>query len=290
MITISAPAKINLTLEVLGQRADGYHEVRSVIQTISLCDSLSFEPADGLEFKSDSADWVAEKSLVSKAAMLLQPTGRHSRGAIVGVKKLIPLLAGLGGDSSDAAATLRGLNQLWGLGLTREQLVPLARQLGSDVAFFLYGGTALVEGRGEIVTPLPPLLHRWVVVAVPPLPRQPGKTRQLYESLRPGHYTDGRITQKLMAEIRAGREFSTSLLFNTFENVALAHFSGLDVSRRHMVKMGATNVLLAGSGPALFTLLEDKAQAEALCSRLKEPGREPYLTETLPALGQSQVN
>jgi 4-diphosphocytidyl-2-C-methyl-D-erythritol kinase len=287
MITISAPAKINLTLEVLGKWADGYHEIRSVIQTISLCDTLTFEPADGLEFKSDSAEWVAGKSLVSKAAMLLQPTGRHSRGAIVGVKKLIPLLAGLGGDSSDAAATLQGLNQLWGLTLTREQLVPLARQLGSDVAFFLYGGTALVEGRGEIVTPLPPLLHRWVVVAVPPVPRQPGKTRQLYESLEPGHYTDGQITQKLVAEIRAGREFSTSLLFNTFENVALAHFSGLDVSRRHMVKMGATNVLLAGSGPALFTLLEDKAQAKALCSRLKEPGLEPYLAEILPALGQS---
>ena len=290
MITVSAPAKINLTLEVLGKRADGYHEIRSVIQTISLCDTLTFESADSLEFKSDSAEWVAEKSLVSKAAMLLQPTGRHSRGAIVGVKKLIPLLAGLGGDSSDATATLRGLNQLWGLSLTREQLIPLARQLGSDVAFFLYGGTALVEGRGEIVTPLPPLLHSWVVVAVPPVPRQPGKTRQLYESLEPGHYTDGQITQKLVAEIRAGREFSTSLLFNTFENVALAHFSGLDVSRRHMMKMGATNVLLAGSGPALFTLLEDKAQAEALCSRLKEPGLEPYLAETLPALGQSQVN
>jgi len=290
MITVSAPVKINLTLEVLGKRADAYHEIRSVIQTISLCDTLTFESADSLEFKSDSADWVAEKSLVSKATAWLKKESGTVNGAIISVKKCIPLLAGLGGDSSNAAATLRGLNQLWGLTLTREQLVPLARQLGSDVAFFLYGGTALVEGRGEIVTPLPPLLHRWVVVAVPPVPRQPGKTRQLYESLEPGHYTDGQITQKLVAEIRAGREFSTSLLFNTFENVALAHFSGLDVSRRHMVKMGATNVLLAGSGPALFTLLEDKAQAEALCSRLKEPGLEPYLAETLPALGQSQVN
>lgn len=287
MITISAPAKINLTLEVLGQRADGYHEIRSVIQTISLCDSLSFELAGGLEFKSDSAEWVAGKSLVSKATDWLKKESGTVKGAIISVKKRIPLLAGLGGDSSDAAATLRGLNQLWGLTLTREQLVPLARQLGSDVAFFLYGGTALVEGRGEIVTPLPPLLHRWVVVAVPPVPRQPGKTRQLYESLKPGHYTDGQSTQKLVAEIRAGREFSTSLLFNTFENVALAHFSGLDVSRRHMVKMGATNVHLAGSGPALFTLLEDRAQAEDFCSRLKEPRLELYLAETLPALEQS---
>jgi 4-diphosphocytidyl-2-C-methyl-D-erythritol kinase len=205
---------------------------------------------------------------------------------MISVKKRIPLLAGLGGDSSDAAATLRGLNQLWGLGLTREQLIPLAWQLGSDVAFFLYSGTALVEGRGEIVTPLPPLPHRWVVVAVPPVPRQPGKTRQLYENLKPSHYTDGQTTRRLIEEIRAGKEFSTSLLFNTFENVAFTHFSGLDVSRQHMVKMGAPNVHLAGSGPALFTLMEDKAQAGALCSRLKEQRLEPYLAETLPALEQ----
>jgi len=287
MITILASAKINLTLEVLGQRADGYHEIRSVIQTINLCDILSFKLADSIEFKSDSAEWVAEESLVSKATAWLKKVSGTVKGAIILVKKRIPLLAGLGGDSSDAAATLRGLNQLWGLGLTREQLIPLARQLGSDVAFFFYGGTALVEGRGEIVTPLPPLPHRWVVVAIPPVPRQPGKTRQLYESLKPGHYTGGQITQKLVAEIQAGRKFSTSLLFNTFESVALARFSGLDVSRRHMAEMGATNVHLAGSGPALFTLLEDRAQAEDFCSRLKELRLEPYLAETLPALEQN---
>jgi 4-diphosphocytidyl-2-C-methyl-D-erythritol kinase len=284
VITISAPAKINLTLEVLGKRDDGYHEIRSVIQTISLCDNLIFEPANSLEFKSDSAEWAAEKSLVSKVAMLLQPTVSHSHGATIGVKKRIPLLSGLGGDSSDAAATLHGLNKLWKLGLSRGDLLPLARQLGSDVAFFLYGGTALVEGRGEIVTPLPPLSHHWLVIAIPPIPRRPGKTRQLYESLKPIHYTDGRTTAWAVDRIRAGREFGASPLFNTFESVAFDHFSGLDASWRHMIKMGATNVHLAGSGPALFTMMEDKAQAEDLCSRLKGQRLEPYLTETLPAL------
>ncbi|HEX9976324.1 MAG TPA: 4-diphosphocytidyl-2C-methyl-D-erythritol kinase, partial [Dehalococcoidales bacterium] len=144
--------------------------------------------------------------------------------------------------------------------------------------------TALVEGRGEIVASLLPLPHRWVVVAIPPVPRRPGKTRQLYESLKPIHYTDGRTTEKLVAEIQAGKEFSISLLFNTFENVAFTEFSGLDVSRRYITKMGATNVHLAGSGPALFTMMEDKAQAEDLYSRLKGQRLEPYLTETLPAL------
>jgi 4-diphosphocytidyl-2-C-methyl-D-erythritol kinase len=284
MITILAPAKINLTLEVLGKRADGYHEVRSVIQTISLGDSLSFKPADSLEFRSDSAEWLVGKSLVSKAADWLRKESGTVSGATISVKKRIPLLAGLGGDSSDAAATLRGLNQLWGLGLTWEQLVPLARKLGSDVAFFLYGGTAVVEGRGEIVTPLPPLPHRWVVAAVPPVPRQPDKTRQLYESLKPSHYTDGQTTQKLVAEIQAGRQLSTSLLFNTFENVASARFSGLDEFRHGITQMSVPNILLAGSGPALFILLEDKTQAENICSRLRESGVEPYLAETLPAL------
>jgi 4-diphosphocytidyl-2-C-methyl-D-erythritol kinase len=286
MITISAPAKINLTLEVLGKRADGYHEIRSVIQAISLCDRLSFEPADSLEFRSDSAEWVLEKSLVSKAATWLRQVSGTAKGVIISVKKRIPLLAGLGGDSSDAAATLQGLDRLWELGLSREDLLPLARQLGSDVAFFLYGGTALVEGRGEIVTPLPQLPHRWVVLAIPPVPRQPGKTRQLYESLRPGHYTDGQTTQKLVAEIQSGREFNTSLLLNAFESVALARFSGLNEFWQRITQVGATNVHLAGSGPALFTLMDDKAQAEALCSRLKESGLEPYLAETLPALKQ----
>jgi 4-diphosphocytidyl-2-C-methyl-D-erythritol kinase len=284
MITVSAPAKINLTLEVLGKRADGYHEIRSVIQTISLGDTFTFESADSLEFKSDSAEWVAGKSLVSKAADWLKKESGTVKGATISVKKRIPLLAGLGGDSSDAAATLRGLNKLWGLGLTREELIPLARQLGSDVVFFLYGGTALVEGRGEIVTPLPPLPHRWVVVALPSIPRQPGKTRQLYESLKLGRYTDGQTTQKLVAEIQAGREFDSSLLFNTFENVAYTHFSRLDEIRQRIMQMGAPNVLLAGSGPALFALLENKVQAEALCSRLERLELEPYLAETLPAL------
>ena len=190
----------------------------------------------------------------------------------------------MGGDSSDAAAVLRGLNQLWGLGLSRGELLELAWQLGSDVAFFLYGGTALVEGRGEMVTPLPPLPHMWVVLVMPPVPRLPGKTKQLYDSLKANHYTDGRITERLVVELREGREFTPSLLFNTFENVAFTRFSGLSVSRSHMVKISAIDVHLAGSGPALFTLIKDRTQAEELCFRLKQQRLEPYLTETLATI------
>ncbi|MFC2016182.1 4-(cytidine 5'-diphospho)-2-C-methyl-D-erythritol kinase [Chloroflexota bacterium] len=288
MLTVLTPAKLNLTLEVLAKRQDGFHEVRSVIQTINLCDSLSFQSGENIEFKCDLPEWVAEESLISRAVSLLQEARGCAKGATIEVSKRIPLLSGLGGDSSDAAATLRGLNQLWGLGLSPGELLEMAWQLGSDVAFFLYGGTALAEGRGEIVTPLPPLPHMWVVLAMPPVPRLPGKTKQLYASLKANHYTDGQITQRLVEELRAGREFTPSLLFNTFENVAFTRFSGLRVSRDHMTKIGATDVHLAGSGPALFTLVKDRAQAEDLCILLKKQRLEPYLAETLAAIEKAE--
>ena len=279
MLTVLAPAKLNLTLEVLAKRPDGYHEIRSVIQTINLCDSLRFQLSQKITFKSNLPDWTSEKSLAPKAASLLQETTGCSKGTIIEVSKRIPLMSGLGGDSSDAAATLRGLNKLWRLGLSQEKLLELAAQLGSDVAFFLYGGTALVEGRGEVVTPLPTLPHRWVVLVVPDVPRLPGKTKQLYASLKASHYTDGQITERLVAALREDRELS--ILFNAFENVAFTKFSELKVYREHLTKIGADNIHLTGSGPALFTLIKDKTQAEELYIRCQQQGLETYLAETL---------
>ena len=284
MLTVPAPAKINLTLEVLDRRRDGFHEIRSVIQAITLCDGLTFQAGENIGFESDSPDWIAEESLVFRATYLLRETTGCAKGATITVSKHIPLMSGLGGDSSDAAATLRGLNRLWGLGLSQPELVTLAWQLGSDVAFFLYGGTALAEGRGEVVTPLPPLPHTWVVLAIPPAPRPAGKTRQLYNGLGTNHYTGGEITRRLVTALREGGEFTTSLLFNTFENVAFTRFPEVRVSRSHMTKMGATDVHLAGSGPALFTLVKDRAQAEELCRLLQTQRLAPYLTETLSTI------
>ena len=284
MLTVKTPAKINLTLEVLSKRPDGYHEIRSVIQTINLCDSLSFSLNDKLQCGSDAPDFVVEESLVSRAAALLQQTTGCSKGARIEIGKRIPLASGLGGDSSGAAAILRGLNKLWRLGLSTAQLLELAPRLGSDVAFFLYGGTALVEGRGERVTPLPPLPHRWVVLLMPPVPRMPEKTRQLYASLKPSHYTDGQITQKLVKVLNEGREFKPSMLFNTFENVAFEFFPGLKVYKEHFTQLGASYVHLTGSGPALFTMLEDKAQAEDLYTRCQQQGLESYLADTMASL------
>ncbi len=277
---------INLTLEVLGKRPDGFHEIRSVIQTINLCDTLHLQSSQEVIFKSDSPGWTAAESLIARATSLLQKTTGYSGGAAIEVTKRIPLASGLGGDSSDAAATLRGLNQLWGLGLSQNKLLGLAEQLGSDVAFFFYGGTALIAGRGEVVTPLPPLPHTWVIVVVPSVPKLPRKTAQLYASLKVSHHTDGQITQRLVAVLREGGELTPSLLFNTFENVAFTRFSKLSVYRDHIVKLGADNVHLAGSGPTLFTMVKDKAQAEDLYARCQQQGMETYLTETLDGTGK----
>jgi len=281
MPTVPAPAKLNLTLEVLGKRPDGYHEIRSVFQTINLCDSLKFQSSESVSFKSNLPEWNPDESLVAKAVSLLKKVAGGSRGVAIEIKKRIPLVSGLGGDSSDAAATLHGLNRLWASGLPSKDLLELAAQLGSDVPFFLHGGTALVQGRGETVTPLPSLPRMWVVLVVPDVPRLPEKTKQLYNSLKPSHYTDGQITERLVAEIGEGKVLTPSLLFNTFENVAFTRLSRLSVYRSHIIKMGAPGVHLAGSGPTLFTLFKDKAEAEDLYIRCKQQGMETYLVETM---------
>jgi 4-diphosphocytidyl-2-C-methyl-D-erythritol kinase len=284
MLTVLAPAKVNLTLEVLAKRRDGFHEIRSVVQTVGLCDRLHFRPGDGVEFRCSDPNWVSGESLVSKTADLLQETAGCSKEAIVTLKKRIPLISGLSGDSSDAAATLRGLNQLWGLGLSQRELLRLAEELGSDVPFFLCGGTALLEGRGEVVTLLPSFSQMWLVLMLPPVARMPGKTGRLYGHIRPEHYTDGGATKRLVSQLSKGGGVVPAMLFNVFDKVALDYFDGLSVYREQFLKSGAQEIHLAGSGPVLFTLTGDKTRAEKIYRDLKKQKLESYLTHTLAAI------
>jgi 4-diphosphocytidyl-2-C-methyl-D-erythritol kinase len=284
MLMIEAPAKINLTLEVLGKRTDGYHEIRSVIQTLSFCDSLQITPGKEVEFKGNIPEWSSERSLVIKAVESLRKATGSVKGAKIKIKKRIPLISGLGGDSSDAAAILLGLNQFWELNLPPNKLRDMAQNLGSDVAFFLTGGTALMEGRGETITALPPIPHHWVILIIPEVSRIPGKTKRLYNMLQPAHFTDGKITDNLSSDLKTKGEFNTSLLFNTFENVVFARGEELTHYRDHLLKLGLPNIHLAGSGPTLFTILDGKPQAEDLLKRLKDRNIEAYLTETRGAL------
>jgi 4-diphosphocytidyl-2-C-methyl-D-erythritol kinase len=284
MLIVEAPAKINLTLEVLGKRSDGYHEIRSVIQTLSFCDLLQITPGKEVEFKGNIPEWSGERSLVIKAVESLKKATGSVMGAKIKIKKRIPLISGLGGDSSDAAAILRGLNQFWELNVPPNKLRDMAQNLGSDVSFFLTGGTALMEGRGETITSLPPIPHHWIILIIPDVSRIPGKTKRLYSMLQRAHFTDGKITNKLAADLKLKGEFNTSLLFNTFENVVFARGEELTNYRDHLLKIGTPNVHLAGSGPTLFTILDGKPQAEDLWKRLKEQKMDVYLTETRPNL------
>ena len=281
MLAINAPAKVNLTLEVLRKRKDGFHEIRSVLQAIDLYDTLYIEPGEGIAFKCDMEDWLAEKSLLSKAVSLLRESTGCKKGAAIRIEKRIPLMSGLGGDSSDAAALLKGLNDFWDLKLAEEKLAGLAAQLGSDVVFFLYGGTALASGRGEIIKPLPPVGKFWLVLVVPGLPLEMGKTSRMYAALKPSHFSDGSITGKLVDDLKKGKPFRPARLFNTFENIAFEDFNIKHIYVDPLIKMGALHVHLAGSGPAVFTALPDKTRAEDIYRKCIDQGMKALLAQTV---------
>jgi 4-diphosphocytidyl-2-C-methyl-D-erythritol kinase len=280
MLTVYAPAKINLVLEVLGKHKD-YHRISSIVQSIDLCDVLNFQPDEEVCFECDEPS-LKRDNLVTRAATLLRESTKCSLGARIELRKHIPWGVGLGGGSSDAAAALLALNELWGLGLPFSELVHLASKLGSDVPFFIHKGTALVEGKGEKVTPLPSLPLTCFVLLVPPLPKIPGKTKQMYNNLRVADFTGGQFVQAALSSLRQGKAIDPGLMFNVFEKVAFDFFLGLDKYRKTLKEAGAPGVYLAGSGPCLFTFFSGKEKASELFSRLKKHGLECYLAFSFP--------
>ena len=281
MVTLTAPAKINLTLEVLRKRPDGFHEIRSVLQAIDLYDTIYIESGEGVSFQCDMKGWLGEKSLVSRAVALLKDMTGCTKGAEIKITKRIPLVSGLGGDSSDAAALLRGLNELWDLKRSEEKLAGLAAKLGSDVCFFLRGGTALARGKGEIISPLPPISPMWLVLVTPDVPVETGKTGRMYSNLKQSHFTGGDITQKVVEALSQGKKFLPSMLFNTFENVAFEDFNVRRLYIDPLIKLGALHVHLAGSGPTLFSMFAEKARAEDIYTRCRSLKMKAYLAVTL---------
>ncbi|HEX8228391.1 MAG TPA: 4-(cytidine 5'-diphospho)-2-C-methyl-D-erythritol kinase [Chloroflexia bacterium] len=283
MPELPAYAKINLGLEVTGKRPDGYHNLVSVMQLVDLHDRLTFSPADNVRLFSDDPAMLAEgeNNLVLRAAYLLRQASGTGKGAHITLDKRIPSAAGLGGGSSDAAATLLGLSRLWGLDLSREELSRLGSTLGSDVPFFFGGPTALVEGRGEQVTSLAPLLLFLAVLVSQPY-HIPGKTRQLYASLAPEDLGDGTRTREVLSVLQRGGDISSVPLFNSFKRAAFQVFPGLERVRRQMLDAGAPNVYLSGSGPTLYTLYPQSAASEAqrLYDTLIDNGLKVYLVES----------
>jgi len=278
MLTIYAPAKVNLVLEVLGE-CDGYHQISSIIQAVNLYDILSFQLDEEMSFKCNKPS-LEQDNLVTRAAMLLKELTKCKRGARIELCKYIPWGAGLGGGSSDAAAALLALDKLWELRLSSSELVYLASKLGSDVPFFIYGGTALVEGRGDKVTPLPLLPKVCFVLLVPPLLGVVNKTRQLYSKLNANHFTKGQFVHGALLSLMQGKAIDPTLMFNVFEKVAFDFFPDLSKYKKSFEKAGASSVCLAGSGPCFFTLAPDEGKANELCFYLREQGLESYVVTT----------
>ena len=278
-----AYAKINLSLEVLGRRPDGYHEVLTVMQLISLHDTLIFAPAETLSLESNHPTLsVGEDNLVWKAARLLQETTGVYKGARISLQKGIPITAGLGGGSSDAAAALRGLARLWELELSDGEMLYMASLLSSDVSFFFRGPTALGEGRGDALTTISSMPAAWVVLVCPQY-HMPDKTRRLYASLKVEDWTDGKISRRLVTDISKGKFPSPLLLHNAFERPALEVFGGLEEIVERITALSARPLHLSGSGPTLYTLYPEAQElpARKLYHALQAEGLPAYLATTV---------
>lgn len=275
-----AYAKVNLTLDVLGRRADGYHELASVMQTVALADTLAFcaLPDGQTEFFCDLPSLSGPENLICQAVQVVREATGCRRGARIELQKRIPTQGGLGGGSSDAAATLRMLNHCWKLGLGGERLLELAAGLGSDVPFFVLGGTALVEGRGERVTPLPDLPGLWVVLLKPPIAVS---TPAAFRALTPDDYSDGQATARLAAAIRGSEALRLDGLMNALEARICLEHPAVAESRAAILRAGAQFVRMSGSGPTLFALFRSLAEAAPIYHALLAEGRQVWLTRTV---------
>ncbi len=280
-----AYAKVNLTLDVLGRRADGYHELASVMQTVSLADTLAFRALDDGEtaFFCDVPTLNGADNLVCRAVQALREATGCQRGIRIELHKQTPIQGGLGGGSSDAASVLLALNAWWGLGLGQGRLLQLAAGLGSDVPFFVLGGTALVEGRGERVTRLSDLPPFWMVLLTPPVAVS---TPAVFGALTPGDYTDGQATAKLASALRASALAEENQLpleggGNALEARVCQEYPTVAESRAAFVEAGARMVRMSGSGPTLFALFDSLEEAQPVYQSLLQQGRQVWLVRTV---------
>lgn len=267
MIALQAYAKINLTLEVIGRRADGYHEVASIMQTIDICDTVTLAPAPDLSLSCDDRALETPDNLALTAARLLRDESGYGGGAHIDIRKAIPTSAGLGGGSADAAATLRGLNRLWRLDMPMAQLEAIAARIGSDVPFLLTGGTAIALGRGERIRRLPPANVDWMVTLTPRIAHagaNASKTAALYDMISPANYTRGALTRKLEARIRGGGDVPPQFLFNAFDDVARRGYPGIERYMAVFAGLGAREIHLTGSGPAMYALMPRRELGTAI--------------------------
>jgi 4-diphosphocytidyl-2-C-methyl-D-erythritol kinase len=275
---LRAAAKVNLTLEVLGKRADGYHEIATVMQAIDLSDRITLDDADDLGLRCDSAAVPTDKgNLAWRAAAALRDAAGTESGVRITLDKRIPVAAGLGGGSSDAAGVLLGLNRLWRLQWPLERLDEVAATLGSDVPFFLRGGAALASGRGEKVEPLKGRSMALVLVN----PRFPSSTAEMYGRLTPAMYSDGAATRTLAGGLGRSAARIAGTLYNGMEAAAAAVFPQIVQMRAALMAAGALGALMSGSGPTVFGVARSYEQARQIRARVARGSWECWAVRTL---------
>lgn len=284
-LTLRAPAKVNLALEVVRKRPDGYHEIDTVLTTLDLSDTVRLSPHDRLEVRltgPDARDIDAEDDLSGRAARALAKAAGREPDVLVEVTKRIPVAAGLGGGSSDAAAVLRGLNVLWGLNWPLERLEDVAAKLGSDVPFFVHCGTARCTGRGERVEPLRDLKPLRMLLLVPSTSEAPGKTARRYGALLPRDFTDGHRSWRLSQRIARGAPPPTADLVNAFEAAVERSDPELVAHYATLRSVGAPHLHLCGAGPTVYALVQEDVRASALRRDLESTGARVIEARTLP--------
>ena len=275
-----AHAKINLTLDVLRRRPDGYHEVEMIMQTLELADTVVLEHAEqGIQLATASTEIpLGPDNLAWKAAELMSDTFAHRKGLKISIEKRIPVAAGLAGGSSDAAAVMRGINRLWELGLPIERLCELGARLGSDVPFCLWQGTALASGRGEIISPLVACPELWLVLVKPPegvsTAEVYGKFNQSKVDVRPN---TAKLVQALKQSDKAG---IISSICNVLETVTLVLVPEVARIKEKLLAAGAVNAQMSGSGPTVFGIAKSQDHADALAQMFNSKEYTTIVTKT----------
>ncbi|MBD2848318.1 4-(cytidine 5'-diphospho)-2-C-methyl-D-erythritol kinase [Paenibacillus sp. IB182496] len=277
-----APAKINLLLDVLRKREDGFHEVEMVMTMVDLFDRLEMEELERDTIViSSQAGYIPldEKNLAFQAARLIKERYRVPKGVYIHLDKKIPVAAGLAGGSSDAAATLRGLNRLWGLRIPLDELSRLGGELGSDVPFCVTGGTALATGRGELLQRIGNPPQCWVILAKPPINVS---TADVYGRFRVNQLNTHPSLARMMAAIEGGSFTAMcDALGNVLESVTLSLYPEVRQLRSSMRQLGADGVLMSGSGPTVFGLVAKQAKAERIYNGLRGYCKEVYVVRML---------
>ena len=281
-IRLKARAKINLGLDVLGKREDGYHEVRMVMPTIGIYDRLILTkiPEEEIRITSNLAFLpVNENNLIYKAIKLLKDEYHFPGGVSVDLNKFIPVAAGMAGGSTDAASTMFGVNRLFGLNLSMGKMMELGVRLGADVPYCVMRGTALAEGIGEKLTRITPVPHMWILIAKPQINVS---TRLVYEQLDMGgiqkHPDIDGIIRAIEAQdvVRIAQSMG-----NVLENVTVPLYPVIETIKQDMLSHGAINAMMSGSGPTVFGIFPDEQTTLACQAFLKKKGdaRQVYITE-----------